>query len=190
MPLDETRRIVTEDAPANDYATKHERPWGHFRLLDQGPGFVVKALLVKGEQRLSFQRHVKRAETWTGAMGTARVSIGGVKRELRPGEAVHIPPGVEHRLENCGREPVVVIEVQIGDCDELDITRVSDDYGRTDRPTPDGGHLSRTNTPYPGRDAGPAGGRGCIVPLREPHTEVPPDPPDPPEPRPRGQRYI
>lgn len=113
-----------------DYVTKTVRPWGHFRLLDQGPGFLAKALLVKPKQRLSLQRHAHRAERWTVAMGHGVASVAGVKHALAPGDTLFIPVGVEHRLENKASEPLVVIEVQIGECSETDIERVADDYGR------------------------------------------------------------
>jgi len=116
--------------PAPDYVTKTPRPWGYFRLLDQGPGFSVKALFVKGEQRLSLQRHAHRAERWTVAMGHAVATVHGVKHALAPGDSIRIPVGAAHRLANPAKESLVVIEVQVGECDELDIIRISDDYGR------------------------------------------------------------
>ena len=114
-----------------DYVTKTIRPWGHFRRLDQGPGFAVKAILVKGEQRLSLQKHRHRAERWTVATGRALATVNGVKYALAPGETVFVPVGAPHRLANPAKEPLVVIEVWIGDrLEEGDIERLADDYGR------------------------------------------------------------
>lgn len=149
------------------YAEKHARPWGHYRVLDQGPGFLVKAILVKPRSKLSLQTHALREEAWTGAMGTARVSVGGVKMLLRPGETVRIPVGVEHRLENPGDEPVVVVEVAVGaEIREDDIVRLVDDYGRA---TPDGGVVAGSPSAYIGPD-----NPERVVPLEEGRPEIRP----------------
>ncbi len=116
-----------------DYSTKTVRPWGHFRLLDQGPGFAAKVLLVKGEQRLSMQTHSLRAERWTVAMGNAIATVRGVKHALAVDDTIFIPIGVPHRLANIANEPLVVIEVQLGECLEDDIIRLEDMYGRADK---------------------------------------------------------
>jgi mannose-6-phosphate isomerase-like protein (cupin superfamily) len=122
---------MPDDKKTPDYSTKTVRPWGHFRHLDQGPGFVAKAILVKGEQRLSLQRHQHRAETWTVAMGVAIATVNGVKHALSAGESIRIPLGATHRLTNPAKEPLVIIEVWIGaDLREDDIERLEDDYGR------------------------------------------------------------
>ncbi|MBS3927773.1 MAG: phosphomannose isomerase type II C-terminal cupin domain [Sphingomonadales bacterium] len=118
---------------APDYTTKTTRPWGHFRLLDQGPGFIVKAMLVKGEQRLSLQRHTHREERWTVAMGNAVATVSGVKHALAAGDSVVIPRGAAHRLANPAKEPLMVVEVWLGnDLREDDIERLEDDYGRVE----------------------------------------------------------
>lgn len=130
--------MTSKKEPVPDYATKTIRPWGHFRRLDQGPGFAVKALLVKGEQRLSLQRHEHRAERWTVAMGLAVATVNGVKYALNAGETIFVPRGAPHRLANPAKEPLVVIEVWIGDVlDEADIERLADDYSRIDSKTSD-----------------------------------------------------
>src|SRR3990167_10241336 len=119
------------------YAEKHHRPWGHFKCMDRGTGFVAKAMLINGGQRLSRQSHAKRAETWTCAMGVVTAAVGGKKFELRPGDTIHVPVDTPHRIINRDTEPAVVIEVQIGECDEADIVRFEDDYGRA-TPAADG----------------------------------------------------
>ena len=130
--------MTSKKEPVPDYATKIIRPWGHFRRLDQCPGFAVKALLVKGEQRLSLQRHQHRAERWTVAMGYAIATVSGIKYSLTPGQTIFIPVGAPHRLANPAKEPLVVIEVWFGDrLDELDIVRLEDDYGREKTKTVD-----------------------------------------------------
>ncbi len=144
-----------------DYSTKTVRPWGHFRLLDQGPGFVAKALLVKGEQRLSMQTHSLRAERWTVAMGNAIATVRGVKHALAVGDTIFIPIGVPHRLANPKKETLVVIEVQFGECREDDIVRVDDDYGRAKMAT---GGIIRGPMPVLGHESG----HEHIIPLKEP----------------------
>ncbi len=144
-----------------DYTTKTARPWGHFRMLDTGPGFVVKALLVKGEQRLSMQLHRLRSERWTVAMGNAVATVRGVKHALEVGETIFIPVGAPHRLANRAKEPLVVIEVQIGECREEDIVRVDDDYGRANLAT---GGIITGPVPVFGHETD----HEHIIPLKEP----------------------
>lgn len=146
------------------YAEKHPRPWGHFKFLDVGPGFAAKALLVKGGQRTSLQRHAKRSETWTVAMGRLTVAIGGRKFDLGPGDSAFVPVGAEHRISNVGVEPAVLIEVQIGACDEADIVRLEDDYGRT--APAEGGMITKPVNALIGED-----GCALVVPLRESRLE-------------------
>ena len=107
------------------------RPWGGFLTLEEGRGYKVKRLLVRPGQRLSLQRHRFRAEHWVVVTGRPRVIIAGRPRRLRPRGAVDVPRGAWHRIENPGRVPVVLIEVQHGPyLGEDDIIRRQDDYGR------------------------------------------------------------
>jgi len=113
---------------------RETRPWGSFVTLEEGPGYKVKRLTVLPGQRLSLQRHRHRAEHWTVAAGTAVVVHGRQRRTLRVRQCAVIRRGAWHRLENPGRLPLVVIEVQHGDdLGEDDIVRKQDDYGRTER---------------------------------------------------------
>ena len=108
------------------------RPWGAFYVLDEGPGYKVKRIVVAPEGRLSLQSHKHRAEHWTVVAGAATVTVGDSVRELARGEAVDIPKGARHRLENFGTSDVEVIEVQFGDyLGEDDIVRYEDIYGRS-----------------------------------------------------------
>jgi mannose-6-phosphate isomerase-like protein (cupin superfamily) len=107
------------------------RPWGSFHTLEEGPGYKVKRLVVLPGQRLSLQRHRHRAEHWVVVAGTATVTNG--TRVLRLGRraCAVITRQAWHRIENRGRTPVVVIEVQHGAyLGEDDIIRKQDDYGR------------------------------------------------------------
>lgn len=107
------------------------RPWGAFYVLDEGPGFKVKRIVVSPGGRLSLQSHVHRAEHWTVVTGEATVTVGDSVRRLGRGEAADIPQGAVHRLENFGKTDVAVIEVQFGDyLGEDDIVRYDDVYSR------------------------------------------------------------
>ena len=116
------------------------RPWGGFETLTEGPGFKVKRLVVEPGQRLSLQRHRQRAESWIVVTGSPRVIVSGRVRRIRPREAVAVPKGAWHRIENPGKVPVIIVEVQHGPyLGEDDIIRRQDDYGRTNGgPSPSG----------------------------------------------------
>jgi len=110
------------------------RPWGEFETLEEGAGYKVKRLVIEPGQRLSLQRHRFRAEHWVVVAGAPRVVVGGRVRRLRPRGTVDVPRGAWHRIENPGRRPVVIIEVQHGPyLGEDDIVRRHDDYGRAGR---------------------------------------------------------
>jgi mannose-6-phosphate isomerase-like protein (cupin superfamily) len=110
----------------------HEiRPWGEFFVLSDEPDHKVKRIVVRPGQRLSYQRHQQRSEHWFIVSGTALVTLDGVVCTVVPGEAIDIPRGAAHRIQNDGTEDVVFVEVQHGDYfGEDDITRLDDDYGR------------------------------------------------------------
>ena len=107
------------------------RPWGGFLTMEEGRGYKVKRLFVRPGQRLSLQRHRFRAEHWVVVTGSPRVIISGRPRRLPPRGSGDVPRGAWHRIENPGRVPVVLIEVQHGPyLGEDDIIRRQDDYGR------------------------------------------------------------
>lgn len=110
------------------------RPWGTFEVLEEGAGYKVKRLVVEPGHRISLQRHRFRAEHWVVVAGAPRVVVGARVRRLKPRGTVDVPRGAWHRIENPGRRPVVIIEVQHGSrLGEDDIVRKQDDYGRTPR---------------------------------------------------------
>ncbi len=109
-----------------------ERPWGNYLVLDEGPGYKVKRIVVHAGRRLSLQLHRRRREHWIVISGVARVTRGDTIGDLQPTESIDIPVGTLHRIENPGVEPLVIVEVQHGDyLGEDDIERVADDFGRT-----------------------------------------------------------
>jgi mannose-6-phosphate isomerase len=121
-----------EEMTAVDNSPKYdERPWGSFTVLDEGEGFKVKRIEVLAGKRLSYQKHARRAEHWFVISGTAKVTLDGAEIIKNAGEAIDIPLGTAHRVENPGEELMVFIEVQRGDyLGEDDIVRFEDDFGR------------------------------------------------------------
>ncbi|MHB9833906.1 mannose-1-phosphate guanylyltransferase/mannose-6-phosphate isomerase [Paraburkholderia terrae] len=110
---------------------KVHRPWGHYDSIDKGERFQVKRIVVKPGAQLSLQMHHHRAEHWIVVRGTALVTRGEEQLILSENESVYIPLGTTHRLENPGRMPLEIIEVQSGSyLGEDDIVRFEDTYGR------------------------------------------------------------
>lgn len=110
---------------------KVHRPWGSYDGIDAGDRFQVKRIVVKPGASLSLQMHHHRAEHWVVVRGTAKVTRGDEVLLLAENESTYIPLGVKHRLENPGRLPLEMIEVQSGAyLGEDDITRFEDTYGR------------------------------------------------------------
>ncbi|MEO5838481.1 MAG: phosphomannose isomerase type II C-terminal cupin domain [Acidimicrobiales bacterium] len=111
--------------------TFEARPWGSFTVLDDAMTHKVKTLTVNPGQRLSYQRHQKRAEHWFVVAGTATVTIDDLESSVAQGEYIDIPTMAWHRIENRGASDLVFVEVQHGSYfGEDDIERRSDDYGR------------------------------------------------------------
>jgi mannose-1-phosphate guanylyltransferase/mannose-6-phosphate isomerase len=108
------------------------RPWGTYTTLQEGPRFKIKRIEVKPGASLSLQMHHHRSEHWVVVSGTGRVLIDAKEVLLSPNESTYVPIGARHRLENPGKVPLVMIEVQCGDyVGEDDIVRFEDKYGRT-----------------------------------------------------------
>ncbi|MEQ1882847.1 MAG: mannose-1-phosphate guanylyltransferase/mannose-6-phosphate isomerase [Burkholderiales bacterium] len=107
------------------------RPWGYYEGLDQAERFQVKRIMVKPGSKLSLQLHHHRAEHWIVVSGTARVTRGEESFLVSENESTYIPLGTKHRLENIGKVPLHMIEVQSGSyLGEDDIVRIEDDYRR------------------------------------------------------------
>ena len=113
------------------HTTVH-RPWGCYHGIDLGERYQVKRITVQPGEKLSLQMHYHRAEHWIVVSGTARVTIGEKATLLRENESTYIPMGETHRLENPGKVPLHLIEVQSGSyLGEDDIVRFEDGYGRS-----------------------------------------------------------
>jgi mannose-1-phosphate guanylyltransferase / mannose-6-phosphate isomerase len=107
------------------------RPWGYYRTTDAGDRFQVKRIMVKPGASLSRQKHFHRAEHWVVVQGTALVQRDQETMLVRENESIYIPIGAEHRLENPGKLPLHLVEVQSGAyLGEDDIVRLADNYGR------------------------------------------------------------
>lgn len=110
---------------------KVSRPWGTYEGIDSGDRFQVKRIIVNPGATLSLQMHHHRAEHWIVVRGTAKVTCGDKVFLLAENQSTYIPLGVQHRLENPGRVPLEMIEVQSGSyLGEDDIVRFEDVYGR------------------------------------------------------------
>jgi mannose-1-phosphate guanylyltransferase / mannose-6-phosphate isomerase len=110
---------------------KVHRPWGTYDSIEHGERFQVKRIVVEPGAALSLQMHYHRAEHWIVVRGTARVTRGEETFLLTENESTYIPPGTRHRLENPGKLPLELIEVQSGSyLGEDDIVRFDDAYGR------------------------------------------------------------
>lgn len=108
------------------------RPWGRYDIIDVGEGYQAKRIVVAPHQRLSYQRHQRRAERWIIAQGTATVTLNDVDCVHSVGEVIFVDVMMKHRMANAHDVPLVFVEVQIGDyLGEDDIERFSDDYGRS-----------------------------------------------------------
>jgi len=127
--LVERLRAAGREEPL-DHRRVH-RPWGFYQHLHGGDRFQVKRLTVAPGCKLSLQKHFHRAEHWVVVNGTALVTRDTEQILLRENESVYLPAGAVHRLENPGKVPLNVIEVQSGAyLGEDDIVRIEDTYGR------------------------------------------------------------
>ncbi len=117
------------------------RPWGAYTVLEEGERYKIKRIEVNPGAKLSQQLHHHRSEHWVVVSGTARVTNGEREYDVHPNESTYIPISTRHRLENLGKIPLQIIEVQNGEyLGEDDIVRFDDDYHR---------HEANTRKPLP-----------------------------------------
>ncbi|WP_137936340.1 mannose-1-phosphate guanylyltransferase/mannose-6-phosphate isomerase [Chitinivorax sp. B] len=128
--------VATLNAESRSESTFHRRvyrPWGSYEGIDAGNRYQVKRITVSPGQKLSLQMHHHRAEHWVVVSGTARVTCDNSTRLLAENQSTYIPLGSTHRLENPGKLPLEIIEVQSGAyLGEDDIVRFEDVYHRTE----------------------------------------------------------
>lgn len=131
----EVKKIVEElhrqgKSEGREHKTTH-RPWGTYTILEEGPRFKVKSIVVAPKQRLSLQLHHHRSEHWVVVKGRIKTTIGEKEQILEENQSLYVPRNTVHRLENPTETPVELIEVQVGDyVGEDDIVRLEDIYGR------------------------------------------------------------
>lgn len=113
------------------YLDADNRPWGRWEEYLNEPGYRVKRIVVFPGKRLSLQKHEFRKEHWVIVQGSGLFTLDGDVRRVQPGDALYIPLGGVHRIENDGTDYLVIIETQMGLCLEDDIIRIEDDFGRT-----------------------------------------------------------
>lgn len=117
--------------PEPDVHSTMYRPWGSYTVLGEGPGYKMKRIVVNQGAQISLQLHYHRSEHWIVTSGTAQVTLGDEIKMVHENESVFIPMTTKHRLENPGRIPLEIIEVQNGKyLEEDDIVRFDDVYGR------------------------------------------------------------
>jgi mannose-1-phosphate guanylyltransferase/mannose-6-phosphate isomerase len=115
---------------ASEHVTTY-RPWGNYTVLEQGTRYKIKRVVVNPGEKLSLQMHSHRSEHWVVVKGTAKVTIGVEEIFIHENESAYVPKSTLHRLENSGKIPLEIIEVQNGQyLEEDDIERFEDDYGR------------------------------------------------------------
>ena len=125
--------LKAKDIAQSEIFPKDHRPWGWFESLALGERFQVKRICVKPGAALSLQSHNHRSEHWIVVEGTAKVTIDEHVKLVTEGQSVYVPLGSVHRMENPGKLPMVLIEVQIGSyLGEDDIIRYQDLYSRTE----------------------------------------------------------
>ena len=108
-----------------------ERPWGRYTVLEEFPGCKIKRITVDSNSELSLQKHQHRSEHWVVVSGTATVTLNNEVTTITKNQSTYIPIGSKHRLENKGKIPLELIEVQVGEyLEEDDIERLYDRYSR------------------------------------------------------------
>ena len=106
------------------------RPWGTFKVLLDLEKYKVKELVVHPQSKLSLQKHNLRSEYWAVTDGAGIAIVNDETIDIRVYDTVLVPKGAKHRIINPYDEPLVILEVQLGECIESDIERFEDDYGR------------------------------------------------------------
>ena len=125
------KRLQTLKRPEAESLPRVARPWGHYETVALGDRFQVKRITVKPGHKLSLQMHHHRAEHWVVVRGTAKVTCGEREYLVSEDQSTYIPLGTTHRVENPGKVPLEMIEVQSGAyLGEDDIVRFDDVYGR------------------------------------------------------------
>ena len=125
------KRLKNENSELPNVHLTGYRPWGTYTVLEEEEGYKIKHIEVKPGKRLSLQKHYHRNEHWIVLSGSATVTVNEDVFIVNPNESTYIKAGDVHRLENQGKLPLKIIEVQVGEyTGEDDIVRLEDDYKR------------------------------------------------------------
>lgn len=126
--VDSMKEAGQPEATAHPFET---RPWGRFEILADDKSYKAKKITIDPGSQLSYQSHNQRSEYWVIVSGEAELTLNEQKTKMEAGQSVHIPVGAKHRMRNPGTEPLVFVEVQLGQYfGEDDIIRYLDDYNR------------------------------------------------------------
>ncbi len=106
------------------------RPWGNWKILKEGENYKIKIITINPHQRLSLQFHKERSEHWIVIEGNGLITIENNEYPAKCNDHFFIPGNTPHRITNCSDTLLKIIEIQYGNCDEDDIIRLEDDYGR------------------------------------------------------------
>jgi mannose-1-phosphate guanylyltransferase/mannose-6-phosphate isomerase len=129
-----TQKLKQEKRPELTAHRRVYRPWGYYQTVDRGDRFQVKRLMLKPGAKTSTQIHHHRSEHWVVVKGTAKITRAEETLLLHENESIYLPMGTKHRLENPGKIPLHLIEVQSGAyLGEDDIVRIDDIYGRIEK---------------------------------------------------------
>jgi len=124
-------KLKEQKSELTKFHTTVYRPWGNYTVLEEGPGYKIKRIVVKPKHKLSLQKHRSRSEHWVVVSGKARIVCGSRSIELKSNESLFIAKGHKHRLMNPYKQPLSIIEVQTGNyISEDDIIRFEDVYDR------------------------------------------------------------
>ena len=115
----------------NDGTTLVKKPWGTYLDVYRSKDVVFKKIIVNAGEELSLQSHDLRDEFWFISSGVGVLTVGSQDLHVRMGENYFIGRKIKHRIKNDGPKQLVIFETQVGVCDEEDIVRYDDKYGRT-----------------------------------------------------------
>lgn len=108
-----------------------EKPWGYYKDIFRTDNVVFKIIVVEPDEELSYQSHNKRAEFWFISEGAGLLTIEGIETEVNTGDNITIEKKLKHKIKNTGIDNLCIYEMQCGVCDENDIVRYEDKYGRS-----------------------------------------------------------
>lgn len=128
---DVVETLKSRNDSRTEYHVQDYRPWGNYKVLEEDGAFKIKRIKVSQGKKLSYQMHYHRSEHWIVVKGMAKIIIDDIEKLVPAGESIFIKSGQKHRLENPGKTPLEIIEVQMGEyLEEDDIVRFDDEYGR------------------------------------------------------------